>query len=78
MKNLPEDLRYIAAVMAAGGVFTKADGETLHKAASELERLQTIAGAVSPGQSVADIKEYLRGVKQQQDAILASREADAN
>ena len=32
-------------------------------AADEIERLRSLAGAVSPGQSVADIKEHLRTLK---------------
>jgi hypothetical protein len=33
------------------------------EAADEIERLQTIAGAVTPGQSVSEIKEHLRTLK---------------
>jgi len=35
----------------------------LNKAADEIEWLQSLAGGVSPGQSVADIKEHLRTLK---------------
>jgi len=31
-------------------------------AADEIERLRSLLGAVTPGQSVADIKDYLRNV----------------
>jgi hypothetical protein len=34
----------------------------LLEAADEIERLRSLLGAVTPGQSVADIKEYLRNV----------------
>ncbi len=45
------------------------------EAADEIERLQSLLGAVSPGKSVADIKEHLRSLKQ--DKADVSRESKA-
>ena len=45
-------------------------------AADEIERLQSLLGAVTPGQSVADIKQHLRTLKQ--DKADGSRESSAN
>lgn len=45
------------------------------QAADEIERLQSICGAVTPGQSVADIKQHLRTLKQ--DKADGSRESSA-
>ena len=76
MSDLIERLSYAAGKLSAGGGFWQEnDIHLLHEAADEIERLQSICGAVSPGQSVADIKQHLRTLKQ--DKADGSRESSA-
>ena len=69
--ELVEILRDLGA-LKAGKSYERADGcwtidwvgepiaGICRQAADEIERLRSLLGAVTPGQSVADIKEYLR------------------
>ena len=49
--------------------------DLMKDAADKIELIESLAGAVTPGQSVADIKEHLRGLKK--DKPDGSREATA-
>ncbi len=46
--------------------------ELLHAAAEEIKRLRSLAGAVSPGQSAANIKEGLRAMPRAVSTTSAS------
>jgi hypothetical protein len=71
--NLVQILRDLGA-LKAGQTYSREDGQRTidwvgepiagicRQAADEIERLRSLLGAVTPGQSVADIKEYLRNV----------------
>jgi hypothetical protein len=53
-----------------------ADAGLYGMAADEIEHLRSLLGAVTPGQSVADIKEHLRSFKK--DKPDGSRESAAS
>ena len=81
MSDLVERLKHPALEFAPN---RSADRAVLHEgmafavmmeAANEIERLRSLLGAVSPGQSVADIKEHLRTLKK--DKQDGSRESAA-
>ena len=62
MSDLVQRLRD-AHSMALQADFGGSLARLCKEAADEIERLQSLAGAVTPGQSVADIKEHLRNLK---------------
>ena len=74
MSDLVERLRGNAAEWS--GDSGEAYRALFTEAADEIERLQSLLGAVTPGQSVADIKQHLRTLKQ--DKADGSRESSAN
>jgi hypothetical protein len=71
MSDLVQRLRD-AHSMALQADYGRAQAALYKEAADEIERLQSLAGAVTPGQSVADIKEYLRGLPKKETDQLAS------
>jgi hypothetical protein len=75
MSDLVERLR-AAHELTCGGLTGLADAGLLLAAADEIEHLRSLLGAVSPGQSVADIKEHLRSLKK--DKPDGSRESAAS
>jgi hypothetical protein len=72
MTDLVQRLRD-AHSMALQADFAPDKAGLYREAAEEIDRLQSLLGAVSSGQSVADIKEHLRGLKKEKPD--ASRES---
>ena len=75
MTDIVQDLKDSISVPAGADVNYSVPRWKIENAIKEIERLRSIAGAVTPGQSVADIKDHLRTLKK--DKPDGSRESAA-
>lgn len=76
MNDIVADLRESIALPGGADVNYSVPRWKIEGAIAEIERLRLLAGAVSPGQSVADIKQHLRTLKK--DKPDGSRESAAS